>query len=583
MPAERGVDIAVDIAVVGAGPAGALAARQLARFGFRVVLVHGPRKLRRLGESLGASAPRLLASFGLEPPESVWAPRPGDHLVRWAGRSHRVAVRPPGGSPAEGQRLVWRDRFDAWARSEARRAGAEIVEGWAGRDDDPAVLAVRRDEGDRLRLRAAALVDASGRSGVLTRGRRRWPDFRTTALTAHFPGGSEPGTLVAALPEGWLWSAPLPHGRRDVTVLLDREAVAGDLREHYRAALEHTDLGAFVAGAPLTPVAAADATPYALRDPGPEEPPLVIAVGDAMSALDPLTGLGAMKAMDSGLTAAVVLRTALERPERLELALRFHRDKERGIARETANRIARFYAEERRFADRRFWIRRSRATPAPKRPGLPERFHPARGARVETRGVLRGDWIEPAEVLVLEGRCRPAHRVAGVSLPDIIRTARGGTTIRDLTRRLDAPREAVEAAARWLAAEGFLTREPEPRSQQPVDKTPRRGIRPRRDGEPRRPGGCGAPPPTGWRPESLPRSVPPAFAGRANPPRTPPGRKQESASIRGCGELFPQAGGPNRFRDPFRRLSRGGRTLPAPLPGGASRRVGVRGTFSTAC
>ncbi len=70
---------------------------------------------------------------------------------------------------------------------------------------------------------------------------------------------------------------------------------------------------------------------------------------------------------------------------------------------------------------------------------------------------------------------------------------------------------------------------------QPVDKTPRRGIRPRRDGEPPRPGGCGA--------------------------------------------LSPSDGGPNRLRDPFRPLSRGGRTL----PGGASRRVGARGTFSTAC
>ena len=49
----------------------------------------------------------------------------------------------------------------------------------------------------------------------------------------------------------------------------------------------------------------------------------------------------------------------------------------------------------------------------------------------------------------------------------------------------------------------------------------------------------------------------------------------------------PQDGGPNRVCDPLRRLSRGGRTLPAPVPGGASRRVGqpasARGTFSTAC
>ena len=77
-----------------------------------------------------------------------------------------------------------------------------------------------------------------------------------------------------------------------------------------------------------------------------------------------------------------------------------------------------------------------------------------------------------------------------------------------------------------------------PLPTQPVDRAPRMGIRPRRDGEPRRPAGGGA--------------------------------------------LSPPDGGPHRLRDPFRPLSRGGRTLPAPLPGGASRRVGARGTFSAA-
>ena len=50
-----------------------------------------------------------------------------------------------------------------------------------------------------------------------------------------------------------------------------------------------------------------------------------------------------------------------------------------------------------------------------------------------------------------------------------------------------------------------------------------------------------------------------------------------------AGRFPPPDGGPDRWRDPFRPLSRGGRTLPAPLPGGASRRVCARGTFSTAC
>ena len=82
------------------------------------------------------------------------------------------------------------------------------------------------------------------------------------------------------------------------------------------------------------------------------------------------------------------------------------------------------------------------------------------------------------------------------------------------------------------------------------------------------------PPPRGgsWRP-----------VGKVPRVRTLPGKKQESASIRGCGALFPRSGGPNRLRDSLHRLSRDGRTLPAPLPGGATRRVHARGAFSTGC
>ena len=61
-----------------------------------------------------------------------------------------------------------------------------------------------------------------------------------------------------------------------------------------------------------------------------------------------------------------------------------------------------------------------------------------------------------------------------------------------------------------------------------------------------------------------------------------PRRDWETHRPGGCGALSPPGGGPNRLRDPFRPLSRGGRTLPAPLPGGASRRVGTRRTFASA-
>lgn len=450
-----------DVAIVGAGPAGSLAARQLAAFGFDVVLVHQPRRNRQhLGESLSASAPRLLASYGLELPASVYAPRPGDHFVRWGGREDRIAAQPEAGG-GEGQRLIRRDRLDDWALSEARAAGARVVEGSAARDPEAghASLVIRRRGEDDRHVTARALIDASGRSGVLTRGERDWPDFRTTALTAHFAPGEREGTVIETFRDGWVWSAPVVGGRRDVTVMLDAEDAAGSPGERFREAVDLVDLAGLVTGDPLTAVRAADVTPYRARSAATSGAGLLIAVGDAASGLDPLSGLGTMKAMDSGLTAAVVLRTALARPPDAPLALGFHEAKERGLALEAEARVAGFYAEEERFGNREFWRRRSRraaaAAPPRRLPG-DGRLTPAAGARVEAHGVLRGDWIAREDVVVRPGRPRPAHRIAGIALADLFRTASAAGSIRGTLAAFPAPEPAGRAALAWLVAEGFL-------------------------------------------------------------------------------------------------------------------------------
>ena len=455
-----------DVAVVGGGPAGALAARQLASFGLRVVLIHQPRQIRQhLGESLSASAPRLLGSYGLDLPDSVYARRPSDHFVRWGGREDRIAAQPEAGA-LEGQRLIRRDRLDAWAFSEARTAGVEVVEGSAARspESEETALVVRRPGRNDLRVTARAYFDASGRSGALTRPDRKWPGFRTTALTAHFAPGEREGTLIEAFPDGWIWSAPVVGGRRDVTVMLDAGEAAGDPEERYREAVRQVDLAEFVTGEPLTPVRAGDVTPYRVRSAATGEGRPLVAVGDAASALDPLTGLGTMKAMDSGLTGAVAVRTALARPSDASLALGFHDAKEQGLAVEAEERIAGFYAEEERFAKRTFWRRRSRRV-VPRMPPsrLPDdaRLTPAQDSRVEVQGVLEGDWIVPAEVVSRPGRHRPAHRVAGVALPELFRTASRLGNVRPTLEAFPAPEPAARAALSWLVAEGFLIA-PEP-------------------------------------------------------------------------------------------------------------------------
>ena len=366
----------------------------------------------------------------------------------------------PEAGRGEGQRLVRRDRLDKWALDEARRAGVRVLEGsvveaaiQAGR----VRLTIRRRGRDNLAAEGAFAVDATGRRGALTRTGREPPGYRTTAITGHFPPGARDSTLIASFADGWVWSAPVVAGRRDVTVMLDA-AEARDPETAFRDALRQVVLQGFARVEGEAALRAADVTPYMVRA-APERETRTIAVGDASSALDPLTGLGVMKAMDSGLTAAVAVRTALDRPAHARLAFGFHEDKERGLAEESAARTAGFYAEERRFADRPFWRRRSRVTPPPAtapriEPDTP--LAPGPGAAIESRGVLEKDWIVPAEVLVLPGRPRPAHRHGEILLPDLFRTAVAAGSAARTVRAFPASEPATRAALGWLVREGFL-------------------------------------------------------------------------------------------------------------------------------
>ena len=62
-----------------------------------------------------------------------------------------------------------------------------------------------------------------------------------------------------------------------------------------------------------------------------------------------------------------------------------------------------------------------------------------------------------ATVVVRPGRLRPAHRVAGIALADLFRTASRLGNVRGTLEAFPAPEPAVRAALSWLVAEGFLT------------------------------------------------------------------------------------------------------------------------------
>lgn len=109
-----------DVAVIGGGPAGAVAAAELSRAGFSTILIE--RNLQHVKPCGGAIPLGLIEEFGI-PPELV-----EKKLSRMKARSPKgrvIDMHMPNGYVG----MVRRENFDAWLRSEAGRAGAEIAEG----------------------------------------------------------------------------------------------------------------------------------------------------------------------------------------------------------------------------------------------------------------------------------------------------------------------------------------------------------------------------------------------------------------------------------------------------------------------
>ncbi len=322
---------AVDVIVVGAGPAGVAAAVTLARAGREVLLVDKARFPRDkcCGDGLTTGALRQLEELGLDP-----ARLPSMEVI------DDVVLHDPVGRPLHlplprGQgvfaAVVPRLHLDAALVDLARAAGVEVADGRACTGATPrtdhlevevgglGAVAARYAIGAdgmwsplRKHLGAAdpARPDPKGRPGRLG----EWHAFRQyfrqvgpqarSALHVWF----EPDLLP-----GYVWSFPLPSGRANVGFGIER----GRLPTRAMKALWPQLLARPHINAVLGPAAEAEATHRAWPIPSRIHDVALSAaggralfVGDAAAACDPLTGEGIAQALLTGTLAARAVLTA---------------------------------------------------------------------------------------------------------------------------------------------------------------------------------------------------------------------------------------------------------------------------------
>ena len=301
-----------DVVVVGAGPAGALAARELARQRVAVLLVDKASfpRWKVCGSCLNLRALAALEAVGLDGLTERLGAVPLERVLLAAG-GRQALVGLPGGS------ALSRESFDAALVEAAIQAGSAFL------PQTPACLGsatattrtlTLRQEGRQVSVSSRLVLAASGLAGRLL---AREADFETSARSR-----IGAGVIADAVPEfyargtifmacgagGYVGLVRLEDGRLDMAAALDPVRIqgAGGIGPVVMSILE-------AAGLPPVPRLAElpwRGTPALTRRLSRPYANRVLVLGDAAGYVEPFTGEGIAWALASGTAAATIARQA---------------------------------------------------------------------------------------------------------------------------------------------------------------------------------------------------------------------------------------------------------------------------------
>ncbi|MBO0697515.1 MAG: FAD-dependent oxidoreductase [Zavarzinella sp.] len=323
-----------DVAVVGAGPAGAMAARELARRGAGVLLIDKARfpRYKVCGGCLNPRAVRVLGKAGLGDLVGRLGAVPLTRLRLAARGAFADISLPPGAG-------VSREGLDTALVGEAVKAGAAFLPGTT------ATLLAATGTGDRrgLRLRqgrqehgieAKVVLAANGLASRLDEHAhepeeaavaRPWePDSRVGAgvMIERPAPGYEPRTIyMACAAEGYVGQTVVEDGRVDMAAALDPAAVkrAGGVGELAEAILERAGFPSYSGLASLP----WKGTPHLTRQAPTLGGDRLFVLGDAAGYIEPFTGEGMAWAFAGASLVAPLALKAVTRGWDPELLVRW--------------------------------------------------------------------------------------------------------------------------------------------------------------------------------------------------------------------------------------------------------------------
>lgn len=355
-----------EVAVLGAGPAGATVALRLAQLGHNVVLVEGrPSRSGLRMETLSPGTLRLVQGCYPE-----WWPKlarcmaTGIGSILWTRRDLEA------GASSRPVTLVDRGQFDPVLCEAAGVAGA--IRSFSSSGFRPIWHAgkgcgeLHDASSGNLVCRSLFMVDAAGRYSPFPAARRRLGAC-TVALSACgvCDASQGAGTHVEALGEGWLWSAWAENGKLTVSAFVSPGSVRSSPSRRPEGLLRQvlgTSPWATAKGVRLASGVSACTVTASERVPAIDE--RMLRVGDAAFSMDPLSSQGLQHALITAGQAAVVIHTLLTCESNSELAFDFYKQRQAESVLRHQAVCAHFYRQQNRF-DGAFWRERRAAADAP--------------------------------------------------------------------------------------------------------------------------------------------------------------------------------------------------------------------------